>query len=116
MKRETSISLFARAAATLPLMERRAATALLLMLLTTATAWADGYDYIDADGKLKNTATDDNTANDWVNNIGGGDFTILNGWNIVTSNGLLSIGDLYIDSDVHLILSFPLRVRACFAF
>lgn len=42
----------------------RAATTLVLLLLTTATAWADGYDYIDADGRLKNTATDDNPDND----------------------------------------------------
>ena len=44
----------------------RAAMTLVLLLLTTATAWADdeGYDYIDADGRLKNTATDDNPDND----------------------------------------------------
>jgi hypothetical protein len=38
--------LFAGAAATLTLMEKRAATALLIMLLTTATAWADNVTYI----------------------------------------------------------------------
>ena len=36
------------------------------IVVATGETWAEGYDYIDADGMLKNTATDDNTANDNV--------------------------------------------------
>ena len=86
----------------------RTAMTLILMLLTTATAWADGYDYIDADGKLKNIA------NDWVNNINSApvtdpenpvNFSLENGWTIFTFNDHMYIGNLIIDGDVHLIIS-----------
>ena len=93
----------------------RAAMTLLLMLLTATTAWADGVDYMDADGTLKNTATDgivgnDNptvlsSANDIIQAKVGS--TLNRGWYLISgefsydSNITFNGGD----GDVHIILA-----------
>ena len=60
---------------------------LLMMLLTTASAWADGYNYIDADGTVKNTATDGIDENDSPVVINSSKMpTTLSGWYVVTEN------------------------------
>ena len=75
------------------------------MLLTTATAWADdeGYDYYEADGTLKNTATDDNPDNDIVTEIGQEEHSLEDGWYAVEGNGRTP-GKFNVNGDVHLIL------------
>ena len=73
--------LFAGVAATLALMERRAATALLLMLLTTASAWSeDGVTYMDADGTAH---TQDGVT---VINSSNMPTSLAEGWYVVTEN------------------------------
>lgn len=66
---------------------RRAAMTLLVMVLTTMTAWAQGVDYIDANGVVKNTATDDIVGNDNPTVLtGGGATTLSAGWYVVNSD------------------------------
>ena len=79
---------------------------LLLMLLTATTAWAQGYDYIDADGTMHNTATEIKLSNmptklspgwyvvtenvSYIQRVlleGNGDFTIILGNNCTMSIG-----------------------------
>ena len=69
---------------------RRAATALLLCVMTCATAWASvpqGYDYIDASGTTHNTAMDGIGENDNPTVINSTNKpTTLSGWYVVSGN------------------------------
>ena len=69
---------------------RRAATALLLCVMTTMTAWASvpqGYDYIDASGTTHNTAMDGIGENDNPTVINSTNMpTTLSGWYVVTES------------------------------
>lgn len=78
---------------------------LLMMLLTTATAWAQGVDYIDANGVVKNTATDDIDGNDNPTVLTGGEATTLSaGWYVVNSD-INYTGTITLTDDVTIILA-----------
>lgn len=67
-------------------------------------------DYVDADGTLKNTATDNNTANDNITLLTGvetqlGTGTSSKTWYLVNSAGLKYTRGLSLSGDVHLILA-----------
>ena len=65
---------------------QRLSMVLLLMMLTTMTAWAQGVDYIDANGVVKDTATDDIVGNDNPTVLtGGGETTLSEGWYVVNT-------------------------------
>lgn len=79
--------------------------ATLLLTLTAQTAWAQGVDYIDATGALKNTATDGIDGNDSPTELTGSESgTLPAGWYVVKStftyDHTLSFG-----GDVHIILA-----------
>ena len=86
---------------------------LAFMVFTTASAWADtgneadGVDYIDANGVLKNTATDGIDGNDSPTVLTGSDFstTLNDGWYVVTGSDVTYDQGITIDGDVHLILA-----------
>ena len=86
---------------------------LLVMLLTTATAWADdGFNYIGADGSVRNTWTDNHIADADVHVLTDNTITDLNdGWyvmrNEITFNTSISIGE-----NVNLILADNARIIA----
>ena len=82
------------------------AAALVLMVLTAATAWAQGVDYIDADGNPQNTATDGIDGNDTPTEINESNkpTTLTAGWYVVTGNVHYN-ETVNLDGDVHLILA-----------
>ena len=84
----------------------RAAMMLLVMMLTSVSAWADGVDYIDADGTVKNTATDDINGNDTptVINSNNKPTTFSTGWYVVTGN-VVYTGRVTFNNNVHIILA-----------
>ena len=89
---------------------RRAATALLLCVMTTMTAWASvpaGYDYIDASGTTKNTAMDGIDENDNPTVLTGSETTLGSSgtttWYVVSSD-ISHEGQIYCRGDVHIIL------------
>ena len=63
---------------------RRAAMTLLLAMLTATTAWAQGYNFIDADGTVHNTATEGITVTEI--NASNMPTTLTSGWYVVTEN------------------------------
>lgn len=84
---------------------------LLVMLLTTATAWAedDGYNYIGADGSVRNTYTDDGIPDASVTVLTGSEITseessLQEGWYIVKGNVNYN-KILHFKGDTHLILA-----------
>ncbi len=90
---------------------QRLSMLLIVMMLTATTAWADGdpqtesVDYIDADGTLKNTATDDIEGNDMPYLLDDINKTTLeSGWYVVTGE-INYDNKLKITGDVHLILA-----------
>ena len=91
---------------------RRVAMLLAVMLLTMTaqTAWGQGVDYRDADGTLKNTATDGIDGNDSPTVLTGNeadsyDNVNLNGWYVVTEDVDYYNNNISINGDVHLILA-----------
>ena len=84
----------------------KAATMLLVMLLTSISAWAEGVDYIDADGTLKNTATDGIDGNDSPIVLTGGNLgSLAAGWYVVKQNGVSYSSGVEITGDVHIIIA-----------
>ena len=63
---------------------RRAAAVLLLAMLTATTAWAQGYNFIDADGTVHNTATEGITVTEI--NASNMPTTLTSGWYVVTED------------------------------
>ena len=86
----------------------RSAMTLLVMLLTTATAWADGVDYIDETGTPKNTITDGIGDNDTPTPLTGSESTetteLGEGWYVVEGSVNYK-GNLSFGGEVHLILA-----------
>ena len=83
---------------------------LMLVMLTAMTAWADGVDYIDANGVVRNTATDDIVGNDNPTVLtGGGETRLSAGWYVVNSDitytGDALSGLVILDGDVTIILA-----------
>ena len=78
---------------------RRVAMMLLLMMLTTASAWA-GVDYVTADGTEKNTDDDDID----VTSLTGNETEIVGGWYVVDHN-ITYTSPLVFTGDVTLILT-----------
>ncbi len=84
----------------------RAAMMLLVMMLTSVSAWADGVDYIDADGTVKNTATDDINGNETPTVINSKNMptTSLAGWYVVNDDITYTSG-ITLSGNVHIILA-----------
>ena len=82
---------------------QRLSMVLLLMMLTTMTAWAQGVDYIDANGVVKNTATDDIVGNDNHTVLTGNETHLSAGWYVVNSD-ITYTGTVTLGGDVTIIL------------
>jgi hypothetical protein len=83
---------------------RRAALLLLVTMLTMTaqTAWAQGYNYIDANGTTHNTATDGITVTEI--NSSNMPTTLNDGWYVVTED-VTYTNTIYIDGDATIILA-----------
>ena len=78
---------------------------LMLVMLTATAAWAQGVDYIDANGVVKNTATDDIVGNDDPTVLtGGGETRLSAGWYVVNDN-ITHTGTVTLDGEVTIILA-----------
>ena len=78
---------------------------LLVMLLTATTAWAQGYDYIDYNGVLQNTATDGNDSNNTPTVLTSStdiSSPLAEGWYVVTGN--VTLGKIQFKGEFNLIL------------
>ena len=89
---------------------QRLSMTLMLVMLTAMTAWAKGVDYIDANGVVKNTATDDIVGNDDPTVLtGGGETRLSAGWYVVNSDITYTsdalTGLVILDGDVTIILA-----------
>lgn len=80
-------------------------------VLAAATAWAEGYNYVDANGTLKNTLTDGINGNDNPTVLTGsesvsndGYIKLSSGWYVVNSNITYS-HCIYLNGDVTIILA-----------
>ena len=102
MKRTTTIKeLFAPGAWGLGGAVGRAAMTLLVMMLMATAMWAQGYNYIDADGTMHNTTTDGITVTEInsTNKLA----TLSAGWYVVTES-VFYTQTVTLEGDVHLIL------------
>ncbi len=92
---------------------QRLSMTLMLVMLTATAAWAQGVDYIDANGVVKNTATDDIVGNDDPTVLtGGGETRLSAGWYVVNDN-ITHTGTVTLDGEVTIILANGKTMNIC---